>query len=244
MTDAAIVDAPGDPFDPDEVAALAEPVRRFFAASIAPGTPAWRSVRLRMRGRIRIGRWVPFRATETLTPRRGFVWRARAAGVVWGSDRYLDGVGAMHWKLLGLLGVMDADGPDVGRSAAGRAGAEALWLPTVLLPRFGTTWEAIDDRSITARFSVDDTPIALHHTIDDAGRVTASVFDRWGDPDRTGTFGWHPCGGTVAGWGTFDGMTIPTAGSFGWGYGTDRWEDGEFFRYRLTSVEPVAAPPG
>lgn len=239
MTDEVVLEAPDGSFDPGEVAALDEPVRRFFGAAIAPGTPRWRSVHLVMRGSIRVGRWLPFRATQTLTPRRGFLFRARAAGVITGSDRYHRGAGAMHWKLFGLVPVMDSDGEDVTRSAAGRAGGEALWVPTALLPHYGTTWEAIDDHHIRARFAVDDTPIDLRHTIDDDGHVTEFVVDRWGDPEGTGTFGWHLFGGSVADWRIFAGMTIPSVGSLGWGYGTDRWEEGEFFRYRLTSVVAV-----
>lgn len=239
MTDEVVLEAPDGSFDPDEVAALAEPVRRFFGAAIAPGTPRWRSVCLSMRGSIRVGRWLPFRATETLTPRRGFEWRARAAGIITGSDRYFRGDGAMRWRLFGVLPVMDSDGEDVARSAAGRAGGEALWLPTVLLPHFGTTWEAVDDHHIRARFAVDDTPIDLRHTIDDDGHVTEVVLDRWGDPEGTGTFGWHPFGGSVSERATVDGMTVPVAGELGWGFGTNRWPDGAFFRYRLTSVEPA-----
>jgi hypothetical protein len=230
--------APGV-FDPNEVGDLAEPVRRYFTAAIAPGAPLWRSMRLEMRGAIRIGRWVPFRAHEVLAPTRGFVWTARAAGVITGSDRYLEHHGSMSWKILGLVPVLHADGADISRSGAGRAGAEALWLPPALLPRYGARWEATDDTHITGRLTIDETAVELHHTIDALGHVTSSVFDRWGDPDRTGTYGWHPCGGDVTAYATFHGLTIPSAGSFGWGYGTDRWTTGEFFRYRLTSVKPV-----
>jgi hypothetical protein len=226
-------------FDPDELRDLPEPVRRYFGAAIAPGAPLVRSVQLRMRGSIRVGRWIPFRAREVLDPRRGFVWTARAGGVVTGSDRYLDGRGAMRWTILGVLPVVRSDGPDTSRSGAGRAGGEALWLPTAVHPRFGVAWDAIDASHVRARFTVGDTPIELRHTIDRAGLVTATVFERWGDPDRTGTFAWHPCGGDVTGYGTFGPLTIPAAGSIGWGHGTDRWTTGEFFRYRLTSVEPM-----
>ncbi len=233
--------APGI-FDPDELAGLPEPVRRYFNAAITPGVPLWRSVRLTMRGSIRIGRWVPFRARELLAPTRGFVWTARAAGVITGSDRYLDHNGSMCWKIAGLIPVLRADGADISRSGAGRAGAEALWFPPAVLPRHGIRWEATDDTHITARFTIDNTAIELHHTIDAFGRVVTSVFDRWGDPDRTGTFGWHPFGGETAAHRTFHGLTIPSTGSFGWGYGTDQWATGEFFRYQLTSVEPVEGP--
>jgi hypothetical protein len=98
------------------------------------------SARLRMRGHIKVGRWLPFRAHQILTPHLGFVWAAQAAGIIAGSDRYVDGNGGLDWKLLSLLTVAHAEGPDVARSAAGRSGAEAIWLPTALLPRFGGRW--------------------------------------------------------------------------------------------------------
>ena len=63
-------------------------------------------------------------------------------------------------------------------------------------------------------------------------------FPRWGDPDHTGTWGQHPFGGEVTAYRTFDGLTIPSAGRFGWFFGTDRWSDGEFFRYQITTLQP------
>src|SRR5437899_2109125 len=122
--------APGS-FSDVELEGLAEPVRRHFRAAIAAGTALAASARLRMRGSIKLGsRWVPFRARQILAPRHGFVWAARAGGVIAGSDRYAEGQGGMDWKFLGLIRLMHADGPDVSKSTAGRAGAEAVWLPT------------------------------------------------------------------------------------------------------------------
>jgi hypothetical protein len=129
-------------FDPAELDGLPEPVRRHLGLAIAPGTPLATSARLRMRGSIKVGRWLPFRARQVLSPRDGFVWAGRAAWLIAGSDRYLDGAGALEWKLAGLVTVARAEGADVARSAAGRAGAEGIWLPTALLPRFGVRWAA------------------------------------------------------------------------------------------------------
>jgi len=129
-------------FDPAELDGLPEPVRRHLVQAIAPGTPLYTSARLRMRGAIKVGRWLPFRARQVLSPHHGFVWTARAAGLVAGGDRYADGAGAMQWKLAGLVTVAAGAGPDVSGSAAGRAGAEGIWLPTALLPRFGVRWSA------------------------------------------------------------------------------------------------------
>jgi hypothetical protein len=78
---------PAEPgrFDPAELAELAAPVRRHLAQAIAPGTALATSARLTMRGQIKVGRWLPFRARQVLDPHRGFVWTARAAGLIAGS---------------------------------------------------------------------------------------------------------------------------------------------------------------
>jgi Family of unknown function (DUF6544) len=225
-----------DTFSDAELQGLPDPVRRHLAAVIAPGTPLAQSARIEMRGQIKIGRWVPFRAHEVLTPRRGFVWTARAAGLVTGYDHYANGHGGMDWKLAGLVRVSHADGPDVSRAAAERAGAEAIWLPTALLPRFGVTWTATDDTNISARFDVDDHPLEVHYRINEQGYVTSLAFERWHDADGIGIWGSHPCGGDVAAHRSLDGVTIPSAGTFGWFYGTDRWTDGQFFRYEITAL--------
>jgi hypothetical protein len=198
-----------------ELERLPEPARRHLAQAIAPGTPLVTSALLRMRGHIKVGRWLPFRAHQVLNPHSGFVWSARAAGIIVGSDRYLDGDGRLDWKLLGLLSVAHAKGRDVARSAAGRVGAEAIWLPTTLLPRFGVRWSAADGDQATAGFRVGDTPVELRLRLDAAGRIASLVFDRWGDPDNSGTFGWHRFGGEFTGYRNFQGLAIPSEGRLG-----------------------------
>jgi hypothetical protein len=218
-------------FGPAELDGLPEPVRRHLTQAVAPGTPLHTSARLTMRGQIKVGRWLPFRARQVLSPGHGFIWTARAAGIIAGTDRYLDGAGAMRWRLAGLVTVAAGEGPDVSRSAAGRAGAEAIWLPTALLPRFGVRWSAGGDDRVTAAFTVGETPVELELRLDAAGRIVSVAFDRWGDPGGTGSFGWHRFGGPITGHAGFGGLTIPAQGRLG-------WDGDEFFRYRLTGLEP------
>jgi hypothetical protein len=235
----ALARSAGSAFDERALDGLPSPVASFFRSSVAPGTPATASARIRMRGRIKIGRWLPFRAIEVLTPMAGFVWAARAAGVISGSDRFVDGRGGMDWRLFGMIRVMHASGPDVSRSAAERAAAEAVWVPTSLLPGFGVDWSASGDEHITARYQIADYPVEIHCALADDARLRSIVFQRWGDPDGTGEFAPHPFGGEFSAHATFNGLTIPSEGRFGWHYGTDRWSDGEFFRYRITGLEPI-----
>ncbi|MGH3742047.1 MAG: hypothetical protein ACRDT1_12020 [Micromonosporaceae bacterium] len=37
------------------------------------------------------------------------------------------------------------------------------------------------------------------------------------------------------------GLTIPSSGRLGWFYGTDRHDEGEFFRYELTALDAIGA---
>jgi hypothetical protein len=230
-------------FSEAELDGLPEAVRRHLRGAITPGTPLATSVRLRMRGQLRLGRWLPFRAEQVLAPHRGFYWAARVAGAVGGFDRYLNGQGELQWKLLGLLPVVQAQGPDVARSAVGRAAGEAMWIPTALLPRFGVQWAAADDRHVTASLGLDGVWVDLHYALEADGRISSVVFDRWGDPDRTGSWNWHRFGGEVTGYRTFGAVTVPSAGRIGWYYGTDRWSQGEFFRFQLTALELDAPSP-
>jgi hypothetical protein len=227
-------------FTSAEVEGLPAPVRRYLRASIAAGTPLATCARLRMRGRIKVGWWLPFTARQIVNPHEGLVWAARAAGVIAGSDRYIDGVGVMDWKIGGMVTLMHAEGADVTRSAAGRTGGEAILLPTALLPRFGVTWSAVDDLHIIAHHRVGRVPVDLHLRLDPQSRLRSVSFQRWGDPDATGTWDWHPFGGQITGHRSFAGLTVPSAGRLGWHFGTDRWTSGEFFRYRITSLETLA----
>ncbi|MCC6223493.1 MAG: hypothetical protein IT201_08390 [Thermoleophilia bacterium] len=219
-----------------ELEGLPEAAGAMFRTAIAPGAPLACAARIGMRGAIRLKRWTPFVATEVLAPHAGFVWTARA-GAVSGFDRYVAGVGEMHWKLLGVIPVMRASGPDVSRSAAGRVAAEAVWVPAALLPRFGVEWAVEGDRRLVAVTRLDGHELRLRLELDEAGRVRAASFHRWGDPDGTGTFGLHPFGMEATAWATFGGVTVPSSGHAGWHHGTDRWPEGIFFRFELTALE-------
>ena len=183
---AALLRDPQGEFSHTDLEGLPGPVASYFRAAVTPSTPLALSARLRMRGQIKIGRWVPFTARQLLSPHVGFVWAARAAGIVSGSDRFVDGHGEMDWRLFGLIRVMQGSGPDVSRSAAERAAAEAVWVPTALLPGSGVEWSAEEDGRLSACFQIADYPVRLDFSMTEEGLIRSVIFDRWGDPDGTG----------------------------------------------------------
>lgn len=221
-----------EPFDPAVIRHHAEPVQRYLRHAIAPGTPMARAVRLEMSGEIKVNDWMPFTAEQVIVWDRGLIWRAQAKmapGVsIKGSDRVIDGEGAMRWKLLGLIPVMKAEGPDISRSAAGRLEVESIWLPSVLVDDT-VTWTVIDDETIRAHVRVPGDENDVDLRIDNDGRLLEVRIARWGDPD--GEFRSVDFGSVMGEEGSFGGYTVPTTMRIGWHFGTERFEsDGEFFR--------------
>ncbi len=232
--------SPGDrAFRPDVVSALPETARRYLEHDISPSTKPATAVRLRMHGEIKLKRWLPFAAEQAIVWNRGFIWSAtvRINGLpVKGFDRLIDGDGAMRWKLLGLVPVMTASGPDIARSAAGRMAAELCWLPSILCSDH-VSWTSSEASHANARLTVQGEAAELDLAVDGMGRVESVKMRRWGDPDGSG-FRYADFGAVVEGEGTFDGYTMPTRLRAGWYFGTPRFEtEGEFFRCTVDESE-------
>ena len=229
---------PGRPlrFTPDAVAELPEPARRRIRHAVEPGAPLATSVQLTMRGRIRLGAWRPFTATQILAP-DGFVWTAtaRIAGLpVSGFDRWSAGSGQQRWRVAGLVPVVSVTGSEVSRSAAGRLAAEL----TALLPTAyaGASWAAGPDPDTavaTWRFDGQEEHVRLR--VDPDGDLREITMQRWGEPGGA-PFARYPFGVALGVERTFDGVRIPTRLRAGWGWGTPRQTEGEFFSAQITGA--------
>ena len=224
-------------FSLDKIAHSPEAARRYLEHAIAPGTKLASAVRLKMHGEIKLKNWIPFTAEQVICWEHGLIWSATAwmngfLPIV-GSDRVIDGVGAMQWKLLGLFPVMTADGADITRSSIGRLQSESMWLPSVLCGD-EVSWTSTElsdlDSSLHSSFVVQNKRAELDFTIDSRGRLKTFNLPRWGNPDGA-EFRDMDFGGIVEAEGTFCGYTIPTRLRVGWYFGSERYEsEGEFFR--------------
>jgi len=235
---------PGEPaatFDPDTLADLPAPARRWLSHAIAPGTALAHTALLRMHGSIVLDErkppW-PFTADQVLAPPRGFVWRARVGSGMMrirGFDRYAHGRGELRWWLLGLVPVVTSRGPDVDRSAAGRLAGEACLIPAALLPGRGARWEPVDSQRASASLTVAGETITVTVRVDDEGGLQRVVFHRWNGDPRNGPVGFLPFIVDFEGERTFDGYTIPAGLAAGWG--APGGEDPKyFFRAELDNV--------
>lgn len=221
------------------VAELTEPARRFFRFAIADGTPLFTVGIIDMVGRFSLGTKddpndVPMEATEVLAAPAGFVWEmsgGSGAMRVSGSDAS----GWTRFRLLGLVPVARAGGPDLERSAFGRMVAEAVfWTPAALLPGPGVTWEAVDDETARVTVRHGDLVQSVDVTVGADGRPTAVVFPRWSDANPEGVFRVQPFGGTLSEFRTFQGFRLPTRVEAGNGFGTEAYHP--FFIAEVTEI--------
>ena len=213
--------------------------RLYLEHAIARGTPLANAVRLRLRGEIKLRRWLPFTAEQVVHRVHGFIWSAsvRMNGfTIRGFDRLLDGEGEMRWKLLGLFPVMTASGPDISRSAAGRFVTESAWLPSILC-NDGVSWTEEGALGAVAHLKVFGEPAHLTITVDETGRAQSIKLPRWGNPEG-GSFRYADFGAVAEEERTFAGFTVPGRIRAGWHFGTERFEgEGEFFRAMVEEAE-------
>lgn len=210
------------PADLDE---LDEPVRRYLKHSLADGV-APQGVRLRMAGRIKVGAWLAFTAEQEFSG-RAFLWRARAG---WGPlkplhvvDSYRDGAGSTDGRVFGRIRFLHADDPDTARAAAGRAAAESIWVPGMLVPGSGVSWRAESENRIVASIDVPPERSDVTLRIDDEGAVRAISLMRWGNVGQK-DFGYIPFGGDMHAERRFGPVVLPSEVTVGWWYGTPRYQ--------------------
>lgn len=223
-------------FDPPLVEDLPEPVQRWLLRAIAPGAALLTSAETESLGSIRLGRgWHPVVTRQRSSLLGGFVWgaRTRRYGLpVTGFDRFTHGTAEMRWRLLRRIRLVNADGEEVSRSAAGRHAAEVFaTMPAVALDR-SVRWIPVDHRRATAELLLGGETQQVTVTVDPVGRLQRIDVDRWGTPPGL-TYGLYRFGLTLDQELPFDGYRIPTVVTVGWHPGSDQWTEGVFLRYRV-----------
>jgi hypothetical protein len=215
---------------------LDEPVHRYLAHAL-PG-PAERAsgVRLGMRGRIKVGAWLPFTASQQCDG-RSFAWRARVglgrATLLTVLDRFADGAGSTEGRLFGRRRVFGAQGEDTTRSAAGRAALESVFAPMSLLPERGVAWRAESDEVVVTGFDVPPERPEVRLRIDGEGALLSASALRWRDREA----GYVACGCEVRAERRFGDVVVPSSVRVGWWFGTPRYAP--FFEAEVTELALV-----
>lgn len=236
----SLANGPHGTFQPEMVADLPEPARRYFEFSIAPGTPLVSAVEIEMQGELGLGSkenpgYRPMIASQILAPPFGFVWRVRA-GVISGSDGATPDQSWTKFWLLNTLPVVRVNG-DINhrRSAFGRFIAEGVfWTPAALLPGEYVRWDAIDDSTARVTVSYGEFEQSVDLQIAENGEPQQVVLQRWSNENAEKEFRYQPFGGFLSDFRQFGGYTLPTSVDGGNHIGTDDYFP--FYRARVSDV--------
>jgi Family of unknown function (DUF6544) len=219
-TDLPRAAAAAEPVTEDDLSGLPEPTQRYLRFMGVVGRPRDWSFRAHVHGRFRRSpgdRWMPcetWQYNSGVEVARIFLARARIAGLLsmTAQDTYLRGRGQMTGKLLELVTVVDAKGPefDVGELVVYINDA-VLMAPSFLLgPR--TSWSAVDDESFDLTFSDGEHRVSARVFIDERGAVRdfTSMDKLAALPGSLVAALWHT---PIEGWQSLEGRQLPTRGS-------------------------------
>jgi hypothetical protein len=208
-----------------ELDGLPTPVARYLRTVLRDGQVIPRRARIEQRGTFAVKAtpdgWRPFTAVQQFAARpAGFVWDARirmAPGLDFlVRDAFVDGRGSMYGTILGLVPVVNVhDTPDIAAGALVRFLAEAVWLPTALLPSQGVRWAPIDAASARATISAGGTTVSLDFHFGADGlveRIHAPARGR----DVNGTSVPTPWEGRWLAYAERGGVLVPVRGEVAW----------------------------
>jgi hypothetical protein len=234
--------SPPATFELHELEGLPEPVARYFLAVLHEGQRIVRSAEISQRGHILVRAqppgWKKFYATQHVaTSPAGFLWDASvrlAPGIsVLVRDSLIDGIGSMRASVMGLWPLVSVEGtPEIAAGALQRYLAEALWVPTALLPSQGVTWTPLDEASARATITSGATTVSVDFFFAADGtarRIYTNARSREVNGEAVPT----PWQGRFSRYTEMHGMKIPMSAEVEW-----LLEEGpqEYWRGDVTSV--------
>jgi hypothetical protein len=196
------------------LADLPEPIRRYLRYTGVVGRPFPGTVRLRQKGRMRLGRrWVPLDAEEnySVQPPR-FVWagtvRVGRLPVARARDMYAGGEGRMLVKVASVWPVVDASGEQMDQGELLRYLSEMIWFPAAFLAA-NISFEPVDDSSARVTLTDHGRTVTATMFFDQQGRLTDFVAQRYRTPGASDPDTWST---PVTGYGEFEGLLLPAVG--------------------------------
>lgn len=165
--------------------------------------------------------WKPLKATQSFSSMPpAFVWDARIRLApliaIRVNDSYLDGEGAIRATAASLIPLVSRGGTrELNEGALMRFLAEAVWIPTRLMPGQGLRWEEIDERRARAILEDRGTRVELEFTFGADGRVE-SIYSPGRFRDVNGVGVPTPWICRLDEWGRADGFRVPFAGEVAW----------------------------
>lgn len=200
-------------------------VVRYLSRSLPAGAVPARVATIVQEGTFQMGKgdegWKPFRATQHVRAYPpGFLWDASIAMAplvpVRVRDGYLGGAGMMKGAVVSLVVVVDAEPTkELAEGALYRYLAEAVWMPSRLLPGDGLSWDAVDDSTARATLRDGDVEVSVLFGFDAAGDIVSMVVPERGR-EVDGRYVPTPWKGRVWDHQVVGGYRIPLQGEVAW----------------------------
>ena len=189
------------------------------------------------------GRPLRFSAVEELAVEEvAFSWRARLRFAPAASlrvvDSYVAGEGLLEVRLLGLLPVVRARGPDVSEGEAVRYLAELPWVPHAILANRELQWRELDEQTVEVGTVVGSTRVTVQLEFDADGDIVGTWCEARPRTEAKQAVP-RPWAGSFGDYAVVGGIRVPTRGEV-------RWElpDGPFVYWRGTITSLELDPPG
>lgn len=218
------------------LAELPPPVARSLRHSGVVGSKIPKTVAVRQTGEILLrGRWMPFTADEDYrVDSPWFRWRGmvKLAGVpiARANDSFDGRRGHMRVRLLGMVQVVDAAGPEMDQGALMRWLNETMWFPQVWATDV-ISWKPIDDTSALGAVTAGDLAVEAEFRFDTTGRLIDFRADRYQTIDSG--FALTPWATPLTEHSRCNGIEVPSYGSAVW---KNADQDLEYIRIRIADV--------
>jgi hypothetical protein len=219
------------------IAGLPQPVQQWLSRSGAVGKEMAYSIRLKQQGLLRRSpedKWMPAKANQYFTTETpGFIWQVDVQMMPLlsfnGRDKYMNGEGNMLIKLLSLVPVVDASGPELDQGTLLRFLGEICWFPSAALHPY-ITWEPVDSLSAKATMSYKGVTASGVFTFDEEGKMLQFKAQRYMGGGETATLeDWYI---PSSEWKVFDGIQAPSKGDVIW-----KLKDGDFNYYQWEIID-------
>jgi hypothetical protein len=184
--------------------------------------------------------WLPFTAVEYYnTQEPGFMWAAKLrfspALPVDAVDAFVGGRGRMKGTMLGIVPVVDQQGPDLDKASLMRFLNEMSWFPEELLRDY-ISWEAVDEGSVIVKIERYGHKDQALLKVDKEGRLIDFIAQRHSlEGKKLVPRTWRT---PFTAYAEFDGLRLPAEG-----HALYEKEAGpeSYIRARLTSIDFDAA---
>jgi hypothetical protein len=208
-----------------DLADLPEPLADYLRASGAVGRPRVASLAATFHGRIRSGpaqAWMPFTGRQVNTfgprPQRLFIMDAQRGGLpVTVLHQYTDGTATMRAKVVSLVPVVNAAGPEMDRGETVTVFNDLVVFAPGAIPDAPVRWTALDSTHVAGAFTVGGQSVSAVLTFDaDHRLVDFASQDRPRASSDGKSFTLMPWSTPLSGHRDLHGRVVPMSGAARW----------------------------